>query len=946
MLAQMRGMPMRLMNVRFSLVLLGVLSLAACGGSSGGGSGGNTPPQAIAGPDRIASGGDPVTLIGTASDADGNDSIVTLVWNQIAGPAVDIAITRNGTTQISATFVAPTVVAPTTLTFELSATDNSGLMGSDDVNVVVNPAPSTEVPVVSAGSDLIATAGQSVRLEGEAVDPDGEIVSRQWSQVATGAPQVTLTSQGDGSVAIFTAPNVTVETRLDFRFSATDNASPPNTASDDMVVTLQPLPLPAGPTKLFVSLNGPSNENIIQTFVESTPGFMDYVAGAEFTSIDNEGIALDIMGNATHIGDDDDLNFGGFSTLCRLDARGGGATFADEVRDRDVRGINLFPVGTSNSSGLGKDPGGKGVTMAHERGLVIVANNGGQNVKAFGSAVEHDIGALITASTGARPWDVAYDEDRDILYVAATNGTIRVLDSFVASVEAGASALETRVMRIFNSGGARIARNLHGIAYEPAGDRLVVSDVGATVADGAPGANGDGALYIFDGVRNLNGDVVPRIVIQGTSTGLGDPVDVVLNGRDLLVAEKANDKILLFRNIFTSSGGNVFPSSSIDIATPEALALQLLNMPPRPAVTDISSANTAIGSLLLSVSIDGQPTVVRLNPNLGAQNNAARFSIPGGAARTYGLVLDTAGDGYLLGEDPGDLGPNFGTLYVISRLAKQRTPGAGGAFDPLRDREMNDAAGEIDEEPQLQSPRGVDIDLERGLLFVTDVAPNLNPSPISNVLEIEVISLCGTGDILARVSTSPENTDTDFGADLDFDPETGDLYVAMRNGKVAIFRNFAATFQLNPPPLVVEPQRIGPLGLTQAASTDLRGIEYIGGSADTLIVSDVGNPGSDSDGQILILRNARNMSSTKLVDATISGGQTNLGNPVSLAYNGKDLYVLDQIRQMVLRFNNVLTRNLGNTPPDAITNTGAFGGTPQSLIVVPDYLSERPAQQQ
>ena len=69
---------------------------------------------------------------GASSDPDG--TIAGVRWVQVAGPAV----TLSGSTTLSPSFAAPKVQANTTLTFELTVTDNDGVSSSDrvDVNVV------------------------------------------------------------------------------------------------------------------------------------------------------------------------------------------------------------------------------------------------------------------------------------------------------------------------------------------------------------------------------------------------------------------------------------------------------------------------------------------------------------------------------------------------------------------------------------------------------------------------------------------------------------------------------------------------------------------------------------------------------------------------------------------------------------------------------------------
>jgi YD repeat-containing protein len=103
------------------------------------------PPIANAGADQSVNAGNMVTLDGSAStDPDG--VIEAYSWSQTDGPAVALA----NADSVIASFTAPAVTEPTTLTFELMVTDDSGATDQDSVNVVVSPAPpDTTAPVTT-----------------------------------------------------------------------------------------------------------------------------------------------------------------------------------------------------------------------------------------------------------------------------------------------------------------------------------------------------------------------------------------------------------------------------------------------------------------------------------------------------------------------------------------------------------------------------------------------------------------------------------------------------------------------------------------------------------------------------------------------------------------------------------------------------------------------------
>ena len=91
-----------------------------------------TQLSADAGKDRTVYEGTSVTLNGTNSTS--KDSVIlSYAWRQIPNPNITIG---SANTAIWS-FVAPYVSADTTLTFELTVTDNKGITSTDDVNIIV-----------------------------------------------------------------------------------------------------------------------------------------------------------------------------------------------------------------------------------------------------------------------------------------------------------------------------------------------------------------------------------------------------------------------------------------------------------------------------------------------------------------------------------------------------------------------------------------------------------------------------------------------------------------------------------------------------------------------------------------------------------------------------------------------------------------------------------------
>ena len=81
----------------------------------------NHPPVANAGPDQTVNENKTVTLNGTkSSDPDG--TIQSYIWTQTAGPKVNLTSANTPTPS----FIAPHILADTTLTFNIKVRDNEG----------------------------------------------------------------------------------------------------------------------------------------------------------------------------------------------------------------------------------------------------------------------------------------------------------------------------------------------------------------------------------------------------------------------------------------------------------------------------------------------------------------------------------------------------------------------------------------------------------------------------------------------------------------------------------------------------------------------------------------------------------------------------------------------------------------------------------------------------
>jgi hypothetical protein len=230
----------------------------------------NQAPTANAGPDRtITLPANNTTLNGSGTDPDG--TILSYQWTKIAGPAAfTIASPTTAVTNI-------TGLVQGQYTFRLTVTDNGGLTDTDDVLVTVNAAPN-QAPTADAGPNrTITLPANSATLNGSGTDPDGTIVSYQWTKIAGPVPSAIVSPNS-------AVTNVTglAEGQYLFRLTVTDNGG--LTDTDDVIVTVNAAPnqaptANAGPDR---TITLPAN-NATLTGSGTDPG--GFIASYQWTKI-------------------------------------------------------------------------------------------------------------------------------------------------------------------------------------------------------------------------------------------------------------------------------------------------------------------------------------------------------------------------------------------------------------------------------------------------------------------------------------------------------------------------------------------------------------------------------------------------------------------------------------------------------------------------------------
>jgi hypothetical protein len=626
----------------------------------------------------------------------------------------------------------------------------------------------------------------------------------------------------------------------------------------------------------LVANNGDSNRNTVSTVDQNASVINTVSTGA------NEGVALSQSNTLFQAGDSDlplIRSFCSFTGNSDFDANFG----------HDI---------TGDATGL-VNP--KGIIFVEEAGLVMAADFNGQRISVFGGQAAGNVEPIAEIMTSARPWDLAFDEDADRLFVALTDGTVAVYDDVTSS---GFAPTVTRTIVPSDADGNQISINLHGIVYEAMSNRLVVSDVGdASVAD-------DGQLFVIESAASADGMVVPTRVVGGASTQLGNPVDIILSGSDLRVAEKSNDAILVFSNIFTGASGDVAPTLSTPSVKPESL-VEFTDAMVKWDASDDGITTMPISGLSVSSnpSAEGDTTgqVAQLSALLGSE------------LRSFdsGMSIESAsytsqGDGVITFDNPDT---STGGLLVVNRLASSRD---GMSYSDSYDHMI------VGANTGLIAPKGLDIASTEGLVFVADVNET-TPA-------VRVFSPCASGNVAPLLTL--EASDGARPWDVDYDPATDSAYLALTNGTVAVFEEVVRRLNSGESVLTGEDRLIIPAsgGTAFSAPTNIHGIDY-DSQSDSLVISDVGSAADATDGKLYVISGAQSADGITDVSVNIAGPSSMLGNPVDLMLSNGHVYVAEKSNGAILRFDNILNANSGDVAPSYSVSFTA----PESVSVLPIY---------
>lgn len=178
----------------------------------------NRLPVVDAGPDIEARGREQVSLLGSATDPDGQ--IVRLLWQALGE---DEGLTIDGADTLNPSFIAPNPRQARDLRLRLSAWDNDGGQASDERIVrllpVANQAPTIESIRATPG---LAYSGETVVLSGVASDSDGDPIHSQWRQrPVDGGPELAL-RDADKAEASFIVPSLSEAATVEIEWLVSD----------------------------------------------------------------------------------------------------------------------------------------------------------------------------------------------------------------------------------------------------------------------------------------------------------------------------------------------------------------------------------------------------------------------------------------------------------------------------------------------------------------------------------------------------------------------------------------------------------------------------------------------------------------------------------------------------------------------------------------------------
>jgi hypothetical protein len=222
-------------------------------------------PIVDAGPDVIQRlPNNTISVMGSATDVDG--TIVSYLWTQESGPAMTLLTPTLAILQVDSLTVG-------TYVFKLTATDNDGLIGDDQMTLIVDGA--NIAPVADAGTDgAISLPVSEYVLDGSGTDSDGTVVGYQWMVTSAPGPEEIIEFVPDNQTATATIKGLTTVGTYTLQLTVTDNDGDSHSNSMDVVVSA-----PANTAPVINSVGALTGSYSFEYVVIETP-YIGYMVGS------------------------------------------------------------------------------------------------------------------------------------------------------------------------------------------------------------------------------------------------------------------------------------------------------------------------------------------------------------------------------------------------------------------------------------------------------------------------------------------------------------------------------------------------------------------------------------------------------------------------------------------------------------------------------------------
>ncbi|BDP43437.1 hypothetical protein DAETH_34060 (plasmid) [Deinococcus aetherius] len=257
-----------------------------------------------------------------------------------------------------------------------------------------------------------------------------------------------------------------------------------------------------------------------------------------------------------------------------------------------------------------------------------------------------------------------------------------------------------------------------------------------------------------------------------------------------------------------------------------------------------------------------------------------------GGPRDLGYVVFGGGDAYITFDDGPDARAPGG--FMVVRALGGRP---GGHFDAGRDRWLSGPRA------ALQQPKDLELAPTRRAVIVADFG----------AANVKVFDMAARGDAAPRFVAANLGAPGRRPWGLAYDERADRLFVGATDGTLLVYDRFLGSRGGAGPSRTVMPTLRG-----EGVSANLHDLVYVR-ERDTVIVLDVGpatetnQAGFDTDGSLLVLRGASRASGRTPAHLRVRGPASQLGNPVGLTLDGERVFVAEKARDVVLRFDGLLT---------------------------------------